>query len=121
MPRQSDSSTVGAESLPAHSPLERGRWATVWRRTRILRWLTGAYLGVLLLFMALEDSLLFFPTKYPAGNWQPADLEFEDAWFHAADGTRLHGWYAPADNPRAYVLFAHGNAGHLADRAYTAR
>ena len=45
------------------------------------------------------------------------DLRFEDAWFTAADGTKLHGWYLPVDNPRAYLLFAHGNAGHLAHRA----
>jgi len=98
-----------------------GAWAKAWRRTLVLRWLTVAYLGILLLFMAFEDSLLFFPAKYPTGDWQPAGLSFEDAWFNAADGTRLHGWYVPAGNPRAFVLFAHGNAGHLADRAYTAR
>ena len=29
----------------------------------------------------------------------------------------MHGWYLPVANPRAHVLFAHGNAGHLAYRA----
>lgn len=67
--------------------------------------------------MFFEESLIFFPSRYPEGNWQPADLQFEDAWFAASDGTRLHGWYAPAQQPRAQLLFAHGNAGHLAHRA----
>ncbi len=121
MSTQPDLTTVGAPPMTARHATAGGSWVTAWRRTRILRWLTVAYLAVLLLFMALEDSLLFFPTKYPTGDWKPAGLEFEDAWFTAPDGTRLHGWYVPAANPRAYALFAHGNAGHLADRAYTAR
>jgi fermentation-respiration switch protein FrsA (DUF1100 family) len=61
--------------------------------------------------------LIFFPVVYPEGEWEPAGLEFEDAWFEAADGTRLHGWYVPHQRPRAVVLFAPGNAGNLTYRA----
>jgi len=64
-----------------------------------------------------EDSLIFLPVRYPQGNWHPSGLEFEDAWFTAADGTRLHGWYCPHESPRAVLLFAHGNAGNLSHRA----
>jgi fermentation-respiration switch protein FrsA (DUF1100 family) len=60
---------------------------------------------------------LFFPTKYPEGDWSPRDLQFEDVWFTAADGTRLHGWYCPCEHARATILMAHGNAGHVALRA----
>jgi len=66
---------------------------------------------------SVDELLLFFPSKHPEGNWQPEGLEFEDVWFNAADGTRLHGWYCPCESPRAYVLFAHGNAGNLATQA----
>ncbi len=89
----------------------------LWCRLRILRWPAAAALLLLLALMFFEESLIFFPSRYPEGNWQPADLQFEDAWFAASDGTRLHGWYAPAQQPRAQLLFAHGNAGHLAHRA----
>ncbi len=65
----------------------------------------------------LINSLLFVPSKYPAGNWTPAALDFEDIWISAADGNQIHAWYCPVDEPRAVVLYAHGNAGHLADRA----
>ena len=68
-----------------------------------------------------EESLLFHPVRFPEGDWQPAGLRFEDAWFTSADGTRLHGWYVSHRNPRAVVLFCHGNAGHLAHRAATLR
>ncbi len=91
--------------------------ATLWCRARLLRWTATALLLLVLLFMLFEESMIFFPTRYPAGDWQPRGLEFEDAWFESADGTRLHGWYVPAEHPRAYLLFAHGNAGHLAGRA----
>lgn len=69
------------------------------------------------LIKSLERSLLFFPTRFPDGDWQPAGLTFEDSAFKAADGTRLHGWFVPHERPRAVVLFAHGNGGNLSHRA----
>lgn len=67
--------------------------------------------------MSLDELLLFFPSKYPDGDWRPAGLVVEDAWFKAQDGTRLHGWYGPCEKARAVVLFAHGNAGNVSHRA----
>lgn len=66
--------------------------------------------------MFFEESLIFFPDSYPGGDWQPAGLDFEDAWFTAADGTRLHGWYVDRPEPVATILFSHGNAGNLSHR-----
>lgn len=69
-----------------------------------------------------EHAQVFQPLKYPAGNWEPEVLPFEDAWFRADDGTRLHGWFCPHDDPVAVALFAHGNAGnvsHLAESLQT--
>ena len=65
----------------------------------------------------IDELLLFFPAKYPAGNWAPRDLRFQDVWFTSEDKTRLHGWYCPCERPRATILIAHGNAGHIASRA----
>jgi fermentation-respiration switch protein FrsA (DUF1100 family) len=65
----------------------------------------------------LDERLLFFPSKYPAGDWKPKDLQFDDVVFESKDKTRLHGWYCPCENRRAMVLMTHGNAGHVADRA----
>ena len=62
----------------------------------------------------IEKSLVFAPTRYPVGDWRPAGLAFEDAWFTAKDATKLHGWYVPHSQPRAVVLFCHGNAGNVA-------
>lgn len=63
--------------------------------------------------MAIHDWLLFYPSKYPEGNWTPANLEYEDCWFESADGVKLHGWHCPHEKPRAALLISQGNAGNL--------
>src|SRR5215469_1610947 len=67
-------------------------------------------------YSAIVSALLFFPDNYPTGNWTPQDLRFQDVWFKADDGTRLHGWLCKADQERAMIFFAHGNGGNIATR-----
>lgn len=67
-------------------------------------------------YQALVSELLFFPEKYPAGNWTPHDLKFRDVWFKADDGSQLHGWLCKAERERAMIFFAHGNGGNIATR-----
>jgi fermentation-respiration switch protein FrsA (DUF1100 family) len=88
-----------------------------WRIVRTLG-LAGfvAFLVVVFCAMFLEDSLIYFPLPYPVGDWQPVGLTLEDAWFHAADGTQLHGWYVPHKAPVAVILFCHGNGGNVTHR-----
>jgi uncharacterized protein len=74
------------------------------------------YLGILLIMMFLERSMVFVPSRYPDGDWRPADLALEDAELSAPDGTRLHGWFVPHEHPRAVILFSHGNGGNLSHR-----
>ena len=69
----------------------------------------------------LERRMFFFPAKYPAGDWQPTTVLYEDANFQAADGTQLHGWYVPHQNPRAHALLLHGNGGNITPLADTMR
>jgi hypothetical protein len=86
---------------------------------RFVRLPLVCYLLLLLILMIFEEAMIFFPSPYPEGNWQPPGVSFEDAEFQAADGTRLHGWYAHRRDARAVVLFCHGNAGNVTHRAYT--
>jgi hypothetical protein len=89
-----------------------------WRPAcRVAGILLVAYLVVMGGMMLFEESLEFFPSRYPDGIWQLVGLAFEDAWFEAADGTKLHGWYVPCEHAKAAVLFAHGNGGNLTHRA----
>ena len=86
-----------------------------------------AVFATMILLMALfERSLIFFPTRYPDGLWDTATAArgsgcvIEDHYFSTDDGLRLLGWWcrrldAPANEP--VLLFFHGNAGNLSDRA----
>ena len=64
----------------------------------------------------LDCHIVFQPSPFPQGNWNPKGLHFEDAHFTAADGTSLHGWFVESKDPKAVVLYAHGNAGNITSR-----
>lgn len=70
--------------------------------------------------MLLETSLIFFPSKYPHGDWEPVGIPLEEVDFHSVDGTKLHGWYLGHEKPRMVILFCHGNAGNITNRAIPA-
>ncbi len=93
---------------------------------RILITLVVCFAGMVLLMALFERSLIFFPTRYPEGFWDTEAVArgsgcvIEDRYFVAEDGLRLHGWWCrrvagEADDP--VLLFFHGNAGNLSDRA----
>ena len=96
------------------SGARRRRWhQTLWR---IVRLPLIIYLLLMVVMMFLEEKLIYFPFNNDYDDWHPASLPFEDVWFTAADGTKLHGWYVPHENARATVLFCHGNGGNLSIR-----
>jgi uncharacterized protein len=94
--------------------MDQGYGSLAWRAVRAV---LIACLVVLVALMFLENRLLFYPFKYPAGDWKPGGLVFEDAWFQASDGVKLHGWYVPKKDAKAAILFCHGNAGNITHRA----
>ncbi len=72
--------------------------------------------------------MIFFPDRYPVGEWdvdaaaRGTGATVEDHWFTASDGVRLHGWRCrpgSAGGPTSsmVLLWFHGNAGNLAQRA----
>ena len=75
------------------------------------------YLGIVLVFLSLEHSLVFHPSS-PAKWWlEPVDPKTQDVEFEDANGTKLHGWWIPPHDPSAgAVLVAHGNGGNITHR-----
>lgn len=68
--------------------------------------------------MFLENKIIFPASKYPRGDWSAAGrLGLADVWFEASDGTRLHGWIAEREDSLGNLLFCHGNAGNITNRA----
>ena len=71
------------------------------------------------MFSLLERWLVFPAPKTTDDDWQVENLPREDVYFSTTDGTLLHGWYVPHPQPRAKVLYCHGNGEcvpHLARR-----
>jgi uncharacterized protein len=80
-----------------------------------------AYLVGIVGIAALQDRLIYFPEKQ--GPEPPSDpqLLFRNVDFVASDGVKLHGWFFSAAHPRASLLHAHGNAGHIGHRLFLVR
>jgi fermentation-respiration switch protein FrsA (DUF1100 family) len=96
---------------PQPSPAR--RWWLRPVRSVVVGLLLG-YLVLVGLLSFLEESLIFPAPKYPIGDWSPAGLNQEEVYFTAADGVKLHGWYVAPPEPRAYLLFCHGNGENIA-------
>lgn len=77
----------------------------------------GIPLGLIVLIVVLlEDSFIYYPSRYPDGDWTTKP-GIEDVEIVAADGVKLHGWFARAPgSARWTILFFHGNAGNLTHR-----
>jgi fermentation-respiration switch protein FrsA (DUF1100 family) len=64
-----------------------------------------------------EKGTVFFPERELEAT--PGDYrlnDYEDVFFSAEDGTRLHGWFVRGPDQRAVLLWFHGNAGNISHR-----
>lgn len=63
-----------------------------------------------------EKGIVFFPDPFLIGS--PADygLEYEEVFFTARDGVKLHGWWVPQPQHVPTLLWFHGNAGNISHR-----
>ena len=95
----------------------------------------GVLTGLIVLVTVFEDKLIFFPAKYPEGDWniiarsarEGEDfLAVEDCYLTTSDGVKIHGWMcSPQRTTRGdltplqsdmVMLFFHGNAGNITGR-----
>ena len=66
-----------------------------------------------------EKGIVFFPERYLEATPKEYRLtDYEDVFFPAEDGIRLHGWFVPGPDERAVVLWFHGNAGNISHRLH---
>jgi alpha-beta hydrolase superfamily lysophospholipase len=89
--------------------------------------MTRAAIFILVLLVAvlafaqfLRRTGMFFPDRYPTGRWDTSAWMVTPAEhsFTTADGVRLHAWWFHAKEERApVIIWFHGNAGNLTDRA----
>ena len=76
-----------------------------------------SFLTFLILYLKYyEKKGIYFPIRKIHLTPKEIGLEFEDVYFFSSDGVKLNGWYIPAKEARATVLFCHGNAGNICHR-----
>lgn len=86
-----------------------------------MQYLRPSLLAILILIWVLLAVILFvfqshfvyFPSRRLVAFPDQVGLNYQSVYFTTEDGLRLHGWYVPAAQTRAIVLFFHGNAGNI--------
>ena len=66
-----------------------------------------------LLVWWLEPRMAFFPYRGIQETPAAAHLAFSDLAISTADGETLHAWWLEAPEPRAQIVYWHGNGGNL--------
>jgi hypothetical protein len=62
-----------------------------------------------------ERKNLYFPLRRIEATPDDIGLIYEDVYFDAEDGQKLHGWYIPANSKKVLILL-HGNGGNICHR-----
>ncbi len=88
----------------------------------IIGWIVGGYIGILLLLFAAQRSLMFRRNNFTPDPINFGVPEMQTVKIPTNDGLELHGWWrAPSRDDRPTIVYMHGNAGHIGDRAFKAR
>jgi len=87
----------------------------------VLNGLLYVFASAAILFLLVrwfEKQIVFYPSRYPEGHWQPETfgLRTQDIYFSSDQKLRLHGWYVLHPQARGQILMCHGNAGNVSDR-----
>jgi fermentation-respiration switch protein FrsA (DUF1100 family) len=109
-------------------------WKSKSFAVRLARMAVMLAAGFIITIMAFEDRFIYFPEKFPEGQWDIKTVAaegqvvpvIEDCFFQTPDGVRLHGWFcAPGKGEQGAIapvaaemtlLWFHGNAGNITHR-----
>jgi fermentation-respiration switch protein FrsA (DUF1100 family) len=75
--------------------------------------LVVALVALLALVRLLQPRLAFFPFRGEPTTPRDLGLDYEPITIATADGERLRAWLIPHPTPRAFIVYFHGNGGHL--------
>ncbi|MEK6528456.1 MAG: alpha/beta fold hydrolase, partial [Nitrospirota bacterium] len=74
---------------------------------------------ILFFFLAvryLEKKNLYYPFRAIEATPEDIRLKYEDVYVTTEDGVRLFAWFIPSEEPRATLMFCHGNGGNISHR-----
>lgn len=72
-----------------------------------------ALVALLVLVRLFESRLVFFPLRGETTTPRDLGLHYESITIETRDGERLRAWLIPHPTPRAFIVYFHGNGGHL--------
>jgi len=90
-------------------------------RDKILRLIIisiSTYTGVCLLLTFLQAKLIYFPTRGYTSTPTQIGIDYDSVILQTDDKVNITAWYVPHPNPRATIIFCHGNAGNNSDRLF---
>jgi len=93
--------------------------ASMTPRLRTVAWRVPLLLAGILgtgMFLGLEKYVIYVPERAIEMTPRSEGLAYEDVWFPATDGVKLHGWLVPAPEARFTLVWFHGNAGNISHR-----
>lgn len=76
------------------------------------------YLGLLIFMFLFQRNLQYFPMGKIAAISSYSLAGFEEKILTTADQGKILAWYKPAKSGQKVILYFHGNAGNMGDRAY---
>jgi fermentation-respiration switch protein FrsA (DUF1100 family) len=77
------------------------------------------YVAIVVFIYFYQSRLLYLPgipSRDLAATPERIGLRYEDLRIETSDGVMLSGWFVPHPQPRATLLFFHGNAGNISHR-----
>jgi fermentation-respiration switch protein FrsA (DUF1100 family) len=78
---------------------------------------SAAYVTALGLIVTFQRSLLYHPSRSPRAPAEVGLAQAQVLTLQTSDGEHLVAWHVPAAPDKPVLLYFHGNAGGLADRA----
>lgn len=86
----------------------------------------GAFgsVGVILVLLALENRLVYHPTRDSESWIAPPNWRVDDVWLRVPGEIKIHAWWCPIDGwtaSQGAMLYCHGNGGNLSHRSEAIR
>jgi uncharacterized protein len=81
---------------------------------RFLKLLAGGYVALLIMLMLFETKMLFPTPPLEHGDWHAEHHQATEVWIESPDGIKISTWCWKHPQPRATIVFSHGNGEALA-------
>ena len=81
--------------------------------------LAAIYVLLSAMLYLMQNKMVFLanlPGRELTATPEDAGFAFQDVSITTSKGAQIHGWFVPAEQSKATVLFFHGNAGNISHR-----